>query len=136
MDYFIRIVQDPYSLHPSRGFSKHNMWSLVNRVFKVVSPEPVMEEVVSLVDGKSAKVKSYIIERDEFLKVAPEFEQYQSTNTYAIPCEFAVPWIPEGRINPETGKGCGLEEGVRKSNRWVEEAKKLGLSDNPFLLRR
>lgn len=135
-DRYIRVMMDLDAKHPSRGYSQHNMYSLANRVFKVVQPEPVDEEVVSLIDGKVTTQKCYIVSRDEFLKVAPEFESVAITKTFAIPVEFAVPYYPEGLINPETGEGCGLHEGIRKSLRWVEEAKKLGIdTTNPFIIK-
>ena len=133
---YIRVMMDPYARHESRGYCRHNMYSLCNRVFKLLNPNPVDEEVVSTIDHSVTTQKCYIFSRDEFLRVAPEFEGVSEIGTtFAIPVEFAVPWHPEGLINPVTGKGMGLEEGVRKSIRWKEEAKKLGISENPFTLK-
>lgn len=135
--YYVKVMFDPWAKHPSRKYARHNMHSLVNKVFKVVSPIPQEEEIVSTIDGSSMKCQCYLIERDDFLRVAPEFEDsaigQNITKTVAIPMSFVEPWIPEGRII--NGKSTGLEEGVRKSKRWVEEAEKLGRSSNPFLLR-
>lgn len=138
--YYIKVVMDPWAKHPSRNYSRHNMYSLVNKVFKVVSPIPQEEDIVSMIDGSSMeKYKCYLVERDEFLRVVPQFEDnpaysaMSSSKTIAIPVDFVEPWIPEGRIID--GKSTGLEEGVRKSKRWVEEAEKLGVSTNPFTLK-
>ena len=134
--FYIRIVMDPWAKHPSRKYNRHNMYSLCNKVFKVVSPIPQEEEIVSTIDGSSMVYKCYLIERDEFLKVCPQFEEdraIMASKTVAIPVDFAVPWIPGGRI--VNGKSIGLEEGVRKSKRWVEEAEKLGISTNPFTIK-
>lgn len=130
---YIRIIEDPYSHHRSRGYSTHNHWSLCNLVFELAEPEPRMEDIVSIEDGSVSRQMSYIISRDDFLRVCPQLEGVR-TKTFAIPVEFALPWLPEGRINPRTGKGCGLEEGCRKSRRWKEEAAKLGIM-NPFTLK-
>lgn len=111
---YIRVIEDPNSLNPARGVSTHTKWSLANRVFKCKYPQPRMEDVVSIVDGSYNKQMCYIIDRDEFLKVCPYLEGVK-TRTFAIPVEFATPWKPEGRINPTTGQGCGLEAEVKRS---------------------
>ena len=135
--FYIRIIADPWAKHPKRKFSKNNMYSLCNLVFRVKYPEPRMEETVSTLDGTCATQKCYIIERDEFLRVCPQFEEDQgimASKTVAIPVEFATPWLPEGRFD-RNGKLIGMEGGVYASKRWVEEAKKKGRSTNPFLLK-
>jgi len=135
--FYIRVMSDPWAKDPTRKYSRHNMHSLVNKVFQVVSPIPQDEEIVSIIDGSTMVCKCYLITRDEFLKKAPEFEDTAIANpsakTIAIPMSFVEPWIPDGRI--VNGKSTGLEEGVRKSKRWVEEAEKLGKASNPFLLK-
>ena len=133
---YIKIIKDPYSHHPLREYGNHNMYFLTNLVFEVVSPTPTLEEIVSYLDASVSKQMCYLVTRDNFLRMCPQLENMPKTKTVAIPEEFATLWHPEGLINPITGKGMGLEEGVRKSKRWVEEARKLGISDNPFTLRR
>lgn len=135
--YYIRIIADPWAKHPKRKYSKTNMYSLCNLVFKVVDPIPRMEEIVSTLDGSCSVQKCYIIERDEFLRVCPQFEEdpgIMASKTIAIPVEIAVPWLPKGRFD-NNGKKIGMEAGVYVSKRWVEEAKKLGISTNPFTLK-
>lgn len=122
---YIRVIEDPDSLDPSRGVTTHNKWTMANKVFKVKYPYPVEEDVVSMKDGKCARQICYIIDRDEFLRVCPYLEGIQ-TKTFAIPVEFAVPWKPEGRINPNTGRICGMESDVWRSKTWTEVGKDLG----------
>lgn len=135
--FYIRVMSDPWAKDATRKYSKHNMHSLVNKVFQVIDPNPIDEEIVSIIDGSSMTCKCYLVTRDEFLRKAPEFEDTpiaSVSNKYvAIPVSFVEPWIPEGRF--VDGKSTGLEEGVRKSKRWIEEAEKLGRSKNPFLLK-
>lgn len=126
---YIRVVADPFSLHPARGVTTHNKWSMANRVFKCKYPKPIEEEVV-FIDGVAEKRLCYIIDRDEFLRVCPYLESIK-TKTFAIPVEFAIPWKPEGRINPNTGKGCGLEAEIQRSKGWADIGKEKGYT-SPF----
>lgn len=135
--FYIRIIADPWAKHPARKYSRHNMYSLCNCVFKIRDPNPKMEECVSTLDGSVSMHKSYIIDRDEFLRVCPQFEEdpgIMASKTVAIPVEIAVPWLPQGRFD-ENGKRIGMEGGDYVSKRWVEEAKKMGISTNPFTLK-
>lgn len=129
---YIRVIEDPYTAHESRGYCRHDMWSLNNKVFELAEEKPRMEEIVSTLDGSVSRQVCYIISRDDFVRVCPHFEGVR-TKTFAIPTEFALPWIPEGRFRPD-GKPWGLEESVRKSLRWKEEAAKMGIT-NPFTLK-
>jgi len=138
VNYYIRIIEDPYAGHPSRGYSKHNMWSLTNKVFKVNNPNPVLEEVVSTIDGKVAKLMCYIITRKDFLSVCPQLENIKS-ETFAIPQEFAVLCNTDALAELNKGVGtqrlAGMEESIRISKRWAQEAEKKGIT-SPFILRR
>ena len=131
---YIRVIEDPFNLHPARGVTTHEKWSMANRVFKCKYLKPVEEEIVSMLDGSCSKHLCYIIDRDEFLRVCPYLEGVK-TQTFAIPVEFAVPWKPEGRINPETGKGCGLEAEVQRSKGWADLGREKGFT-SPFSRRR
>jgi hypothetical protein len=138
MDYYIRVIEDPFAGHPTRGYSKHNMWSLTNKVFRVSNPSPVLEEVVSTIDGSVSKLMCYIISRKDFLSVCPQLENIKS-ETFAIPQEFALLCNTEATEELNKGVGTkkltGMEESIRISKRWAQEAEKRGIT-SPFILRR
>lgn len=137
--HYIRIMEDPWGKDPTRKYAKHNLYTLTNKVFPVTDEngEPTDDEMVSIVDGSKMTCPCYHILRDDFLRICPQFEDtalaYPGNKYVLIPASFAVSWFPEGRF--VNGKSTGLEEGVRKSKRWVEEAKRLGIDTNPFVLK-
>lgn len=127
---YIRVLEDPNCMNPARGVSTHTKWSLANKVFKCKYPQPKLEEVVSILDGSVGKQMCYIIDREDFVRVCPYLEGI-NTKTFAIPVEFAIPWKPEGRINPLTGKGCGLEAEIERSKGWEKLGREKGFT-SPF----
>lgn len=93
--FYCKVMSDPWAKDKSRGYARHNLYSLTGKVFRCKYMYPVEAETVSLVDGVVSKKLCYVIERDEFLRVVPQLEGQVNTKYVCIPREFAIQYTPE-----------------------------------------